>query len=112
MRWLALSLVLSACGSSAPAGKVGSSIALLSGGRLAVANRDQGSVSFVDPSTLMASSSVAVGGHPQALLQTKSGALWVTTHTGGNVVIADTMTTIHVCSGTAGQSFDPRAVAF
>jgi DNA-binding beta-propeller fold protein YncE/mono/diheme cytochrome c family protein len=107
VRWSAVSLVLLACGSPPPAGKVGSSIALLSDGRLAVANRDQGSVSFVDPSTLMESSSVDVGGHPQALLQTRSGALWVTTHTGGNVVIADTLTVIHVCSGTAGLAESP-----
>jgi DNA-binding beta-propeller fold protein YncE len=56
-----------------------------------------------------------VGGHPFALLETKSGAVWVTTHQGGHVVIVEgsSTTSIDVCSGTTGlaESVDGTYVA-
>jgi DNA-binding beta-propeller fold protein YncE len=78
---------VTACGPAVPAraGRVGSTIALLADGRVAVLNPDQGSLSFLDPVTLGAIATVAVGGRPAALLQLASGAIWVANHHDGTI---------------------------
>ena len=107
-----------ACGGPAPAGKVSASIALLTNGQLAVVNGDQGSVSLLDAKTLAVQKTIDVGGRPHALLQLQSGALWVTTHTGGNLVEIDVAAGVasapmFVCPGSAGlaESHDGSFVA-
>ena len=74
---------------AAPTGRVSSSIAVLASGDVAVVNPDQGSVSFLDPDTLVVRATVDVGGEPHALLELPSGAVLVATHRGGEVVAID-----------------------
>ncbi len=110
-----LALLGLACGGGSPVStgaNTGSSIVLLSDGRLAVVNPDQGSISLVAADTLEVSANVDVGGHPRALLQASSGLVWVTTHQGGHVVLVDpkaatVSATLDVCSGTTGLAESP-----
>jgi DNA-binding beta-propeller fold protein YncE len=89
-------------------GVVGASIAVVSNGaRVAVVNPDQGSVSFLDPSSLAVLGTTVVGGEPHALLEAVSGTLLVTTYGGGEVVAIDESTgnvshRVSVCAGAYG----------
>jgi DNA-binding beta-propeller fold protein YncE len=70
-------------------GRTGASIAVLASGDVAVVNPDQGSVSILDPSTLVARATIAVGAEPRALVELTPGVLLVTVHRDGAVVRVD-----------------------
>jgi DNA-binding beta-propeller fold protein YncE len=98
--------------SPAPAGNVSSSIVLLKDGRLAVVNPDQGSISFVDTTTLQTLSTLIVGGDPRALIQLQSGAIWVATYHGGQIAIVDpssgqVTTSFALCAGPDSLAESP-----
>ena len=98
-----------------PPGRVGSSIAVVSGGNVAVVNPDQGSISFLDPDSLAMIGTVAVGGEPHALLEvTIAGrpTLLVANSRAGELVIVDEQTMaasehVAVCSGPYGLAASP-----
>jgi DNA-binding beta-propeller fold protein YncE len=107
-----------ACGTSPPAtlataGNVGASIAVLRGGSVvAVANPDQGSVSFLDPDTLEVRASVDVGGEPHRLLELSDGRVLVANYRGGEVVLVDASSHAivarrTVCAGPYGLAASP-----
>jgi DNA-binding beta-propeller fold protein YncE len=120
--WLAVAAAaaLAGCGDGeaalpAPleAGRVGASLALLaSTGELAVVSPDQGSVSFLDATTLEPLATVDVGGEPHTLLELPSGALLVATYRGGEVARVDARArrvTAHraICAGPYGLAAAP-----
>jgi len=102
-------------GVSGAPGAVGSSIAVLSGGHVAVVNPDQGSVSFLDPDSLAVLGTTAVGGEPHTLLEVMiSGheALLVANYRAGEVVVLDEATMavsqrVSVCNGPYGLAAAP-----
>ena len=102
-------------GPSGPPGELGSSIAVLSGGNVAVVNPDQGSVSFLDPDSLATLGTATVGGEPHTLLEVTLGGrptLLVANTRAGEVVVVDeaTMTAsqhVAVCSGPYGLAASP-----
>jgi DNA-binding beta-propeller fold protein YncE len=100
--------------SVAKPGTVGASIAIVSSGtRVAVANPDQGSVSFLDPDSLALLGSTAVGGEPHTLLEV-NGTLLVASYRGGEVVALDSKTgTVRrrrsLCAGPYGLAASPDA---
>ena len=106
-------IAIAAC-TSAPAvttGQTSASIAL-AGSVLAVTDPDQGTVSFVDPDSLALASQVMVGGEPHDVVALRSGALWVTTFRGGEVVVVDPATAAvvnraNVCAGPRGMAVAP-----
>ena len=71
------------------AGRIGASIAVLSGGEVAVVDPDAGSVTLLDPDTLEPIATIPTGGEPRALLELTSGTLLVTTYRGGEIVAID-----------------------
>jgi DNA-binding beta-propeller fold protein YncE len=81
------------CGATAPpldVGRVGASIAVLASGEVAVVNADQGSVSVLDPATLLPRATVDVGAEPHALVELAGGrGVLVTTYRGGEAVLVD-----------------------
>ena len=96
-------------------GLVGASIALVvHGSELAVVNPDQGSVSFLDPSSLVVKGTTPVGGEPHALLEAVSGTLLVTNYRDGEVVVIDESSgkvtkRVSVCAGPYGLAASPDA---
>lgn len=98
------------------AGNVGSSIALVAGGTsLAVVNPDQGSISFLDPTTLAQLRTTVVGGEPHALLDVTRGGeetLVVATYRSGELVAVDSASgavqaRVKVCAGPYGLAASP-----
>ena len=123
-RWWALvfAAAASACshggGPKAPsltAGPVGASIvALHTRASVAVANPDQGSVSFLDPGSLAVLATVDVGGEPHTLLELPSGGLVVANYRGGLIVLIyptayAVLTRNTVCAGPYGLALSPDA---
>ncbi len=97
---------------AAPVGTVGSSIAVLSSGVVAVVNPDQGSVSFLDPATLAVQATVAVGGEPHTLLQLADGRVIIATYRTREIVAVDPVAAsvvdrASVCSGPYGLAESP-----
>jgi DNA-binding beta-propeller fold protein YncE len=97
-------------------GPVGASIAVVLGGsRVAVANADQGSVSFLDPDSLTVIGTTDVGGEPHALLEVGAAgktSLLVASYRGGQVVRIDestgkVMARVNVCAGPYGLAGSP-----
>lgn len=115
MRLAALAIAVGIVGcapGAARTGRVGSTIVLLSDGRLAVLNPDQGSVSFVDAQSLVVQATVDVGDEPTSMLQVASGRLLIATHRGGEVVAVDPATASvvgrrPVCTGPFGLAEAP-----
>jgi len=106
MRAFAAAAALLAACAPPRAGRTGSSIAL-SGDSVAVVDPDQGGVSFLDPETLEVRRSVSVGGEPRALLPLASGALLVSNHRGGELVLLEggvERTRRAVCAGPWGMA--------
>jgi DNA-binding beta-propeller fold protein YncE/mono/diheme cytochrome c family protein len=111
-RWTVIVALAVACGggsaSSPSTGTVGASIAVLQSGALvAVVNPDQGSVSFLDPDTLVTKATVSVGGEPHALLELADGSVLVANYRGGEVLRVDpTAATVSfrktICAGPYG----------
>jgi len=97
-------------------GAVGASVAVVQGGAaVAVVNPDQGSVSFLDPSSLALQSSTAVAGEPHALLEVTLGGapvVLVATYRGGEVVAIDESSgavtrRVSPCAGPYGLAASP-----
>lgn len=93
------------------AGAVGASIAVIAGStKVAVVNPDQGSVSFVDPDSLVVLTTTTVGGEPHTLLEVKDGAdatLFVANFRGGEMLAIDeasgsVLRRASVCAGPYG----------
>jgi DNA-binding beta-propeller fold protein YncE len=110
--------VVAACGADhAPgaldAGPVGASIAVLDGGStVVVVDPDQGSVTFLDSSSLNVLATVAVGGEPHTLLPLASGRLLVANYRAGEVVAVDAASHAitmrkSVCAGPYGLASSP-----
>jgi len=102
------------CNTTTPivSGRVGASIAVLSSGAVVVVNPDQGSVSFLDPTTLATTQTIVVGGEPHALLELASGLVLVSTFRGGELVAIDPdsasiATRASVCNGPYGLAESP-----
>ena len=93
-------------------GTSSSSIAVLQRGELVVCDPDQGSVSFVDPTSLELLARVEVGAQPtQLLVRTYQGQeeVLVTTQRGGELVAVDPATRsvrqrLAVCAGPMGMA--------
>lgn len=112
-RAAAMAIVVVACSSGssgktgAPAGRVGSSIVVIDeGAHVAVLDRDQGSVSILDATTLDAIARIDVGDEPRAMIDVQ-GRLYVTTHRGGEIVVVDeramkVVARATVCAGAWG----------
>jgi DNA-binding beta-propeller fold protein YncE len=106
-------------GVSGTPGAVGASIAVLSDGHVAVVNPDQGSVSFLDPTTLAVLGTTSVGGEPHALVEVPlaSGpAVAVPNYRQGELVFVDeakrtVLNRVSVCAGPYGVALTPDASA-
>jgi len=99
-----------------PVGRVGASIAVLASGEVAVVDPDQGSVSFLDPTTLAPRATLDVGAEPRALLELSPGVLLVTLHRAGEVIQIDVATLqvtrrAPVCAGPWGIAGTPDGTA-
>jgi hypothetical protein len=86
---------------------IGSSIAVLSSGDIAVVDIDHGSVSIQSPETLDVLSTIPVGDEPRAVLELPNGHLLVTTHRGGEIVQVDpssgrALGRVAACAGAFG----------
>jgi DNA-binding beta-propeller fold protein YncE len=98
--------------STLDAGPLGSSIAVLQdGAAVVVVNPDQGSVSFLDATSLEVQATVAVGGEPHALLPV-SGTVLVANYRAGEVVAIDAAKRAvtarrNVCAGPYGLAASP-----
>ncbi len=128
---LALFLGAVSCGSGTPKvvptpvgvsgtpGAVGASIAVLSSGHVAVVNPDQGSVSFLDPTTLAVLATTSVGGEPHALVEVPLGsghAVAVANYRQGELVFVDegsmgVTKRLPLCAGPYGVALTPDASA-
>ena len=103
------------CDDAAPpaiAGRIGKSIAVLASGTVVVVNPDQGSISFLDPTTLATTQTVVVGGEPHALVEVASGLVLVATFRGGEIVAVDPTSAAiasraSVCAGPYGLAESP-----
>lgn len=94
------------------AGRIGASIAVLESGAVVVVNPDQGSVSFLDSTTLATTHTVVVGGEPHALVEIASGLVLVANFRGGEIVAIDPtsaaiVSRASVCAGPYGLAESP-----